>query len=336
MRYSIILFVILIIFSCKSELKEKVKRINGVSLVASRAPVSPEQAIAVKNINANYAALMPFGFVKELDHPEIIFNKEKQWFGETEAGVAQYAEVLDSIGIKAMLKPQLWIWKGEFTGDLSMRNEEHWKEFETQYRSFILHYAAVAEKLNIPIFCIGTELNNFVSERSEFFEILIKEIREIYHGELTYAENWDVYANVPFWKDLDYIGIDAYFPLSEDKTPSVKVLKEGWEKHKEQMEKLSKSIDKPVLFTEYGYRSMDYAAKAPWEHHRLEAVANHEIQINALSALYDTFWEESWFAGGFLWKWFPEETAGGEKNNRFTVQNKPALKTVTSYYKKTK
>lgn len=51
--------------------------------------------------------------------------------------------------------------------------------------------------------------------------VIAKDIRKEYPEKLNYTTNWDKYQNVPFWKDVDYIGIDAYFPLSENKTPSV-------------------------------------------------------------------------------------------------------------------
>ncbi|MEL4306663.1 glycoside hydrolase family 113 [Joostella sp. CR20] len=331
MRILPFLLFFLLLNSCKEE-TPKQRKINGVSFVATRDAITQRQALAVKQINTNSVALMPFGFIKELDHPEIMFNSERQWFGERKEGIAQNKKVFDSLGIEVMLKPQLWVSHGVFTGDIAMTTEENWQAFETSYKAFVLYFAEVASELNIPIFCLGTELNNFAVNRPDFFKKLIAEVRKVYAGKLTYAENWDVYQTIPFWKDLDFIGIDAYFPLSEEKTPSASTLKKSWKPFKEEMEQLSEQVNKPILFTEYGYRSIDYVAKAPWEHHRTDEQANLKAQQIALTALYETFWDEPWFAGGFLWKWFPNENAGGEKDNRFTVQNKPALDVVKKYY----
>ena len=42
---------------------------------------------------------------------------------------------------------------------------------------------------------------------------LINKTRTIYKGQLTYAANYDNYHEVDFWEHLDFIGINAYFPL---------------------------------------------------------------------------------------------------------------------------
>ena len=51
---------------------------------------------------------------------------------------------------------------------------------------------------------------------------LIQKVRAVYQGQLTYAANYDNYQEVDFWEHLDFIGINAYFPLREpsDKLPS--------------------------------------------------------------------------------------------------------------------
>ncbi|MFT5601364.1 MAG: hypothetical protein ACI9N1_001607, partial [Flavobacteriales bacterium] len=60
---------------------------------------------------------------------------------------------------------------------------------------------------------------------------------------------------------------------------------------------------------------------------------NLEGQKNATQALMELFWNQDWFAGGFLWKWFPEtEKAGGVDDSRFTPQNKPVLEVVKLFY----
>ncbi|MGB5437729.1 MAG: glycoside hydrolase [Maribacter sp.] len=331
MRHLGLLMLCLLQFSCMSQVKEK---INGVSFVASREKVGQNHVDEILKINANHAAVMPFGFIREINSPDIIFDTERQWYGETKIGAKQYIEMLHKNGVKVMLKPQIWIWRGEFTGTLKMQSEEDWRTLENSYEKFMLAYAGLAQDTHVSILCIGTELEQFVNNRPEFWKKLIAKIREVYTGKLTYAANWDEYPRTTFWEDLDYIGIDAYFPLSEERTPSVAQLKKGWEKHKEKMKALSIEKGKPILFTEYGYRSMDYTAKKPWLVDRNEEKVNLDGQVNAKKAIFEEFWKEDWFAGGYVWKWFiHHDKAGGGKDNRFTPQNKPAQLVIRDHYK---
>jgi ppGpp synthetase/RelA/SpoT-type nucleotidyltranferase len=233
-----------------------------------------------------------------------------------------------------MMKPQIWIWRGEFTGTLKMQSEEDWKKLEASYESFMLAYAQLAQETKTDLLCIGTELEQFVKNRPEYWSDLIAKVRTVYKGRITYAANWDEYPRTPFWEQLDYIGIDAYFPLSEEKTPTVAQLKMGWKKHKDKISALSIEKSIPVIFTEYGYRSMDYTAKKPWLVDRNQDNVNLEGQVNAKKAIFEEFWNEEWFAGGYVWKWFiHHEKAGGTSDNRFTPQNKPAQAVIREFYK---
>lgn len=308
-------------------------KINGVSFVASGDSLLLENIAPLKGIHANYAAIMPFGFIKSLRHPEIIYNQPRQWFGETKEGAMQYIKLLHKNKIRVMLKPQIWVWHGEFTGLVEMASEEDWQELETTYRNFILDFAQVAKEGNVEIFCIGTELEKFIENRPEFWRNLIAKVRKIYHGKLTYAANWDEYKRVPFWDALDYIGVDAYFPISESRTPSVAKAKAGWHRWKEEMGTFSKERNKKILFAEYGYRSIDFAGKEPWVSNRELTSLNFNAQAHLLEALYQEVWNEDWFAGGFLWKWFiAHDAVGGTTDNQFTPQNKPAEAVVRKYY----
>ncbi len=331
MRVLGFLIFCLLQFSCASQ---AIPKINGVSFVASREEAKQEHVDEVLLVNANHAAVMPFGFIRDINSPEIIHNTDRQWFGETKGGAKQYIELLQKNGVQVMVKPQIWIWRGEFTGTLKMNTEEEWKILEKSYDDFIITYAKLAEETKADILCIGTELEQFVKNRPGYWKNLVKEIREVYKGKLTYAANWDEYPRTTFWEDLDYIGIDAYFPLSEEKTPSVEQLKKGWQPWKNKIAALSKEKNKPVLFTEFGYRSMDYNAKKPWLVDRNDDAVNLQAQSNAKKAIFSEFWTEDWFAGGYVWKWFiNHEKSGGIEDNRFTPQNKPAQKIITEYYK---
>ncbi|PWL40310.1 glycoside hydrolase [Flagellimonas aquimarina] len=325
-----LLCLCLLQFSCNSQ---NVEKINGVSFVGSRDEVRQVHVDPVLEVNANYAAVMPFGFARNLNSPNIIFDTERQWFGETKRGARQYIELLQKNGVKIMLKPQIWIWRGEFTGDMTMKSEEDWKILEESYSKFILTYAELAEETNTEIYCIGTELDEFVKNRPAYWQALVDQVRSIYKGKLTYAANWDEYVRTPFWQKLDYIGVDAYFPLSEERYPTLEELKSGWQRWKSKLVDLSKKNKRPILFTEFGYRSMDYTAKKPWLVDRNQMDVNLDAQADATQAVFEEFWKEDWFAGGFVWKWFiNHDVSGGEEDNRFTPQNKPAESVIRKHY----
>jgi hypothetical protein len=232
-----------------------------------------------------------------------------------------------------MLKPQLWVWRGVFTGNLKMKTETDWKTLEKSYSDFILNFASLAQETGVDIFCIGTELESFVQARPDYWINLIDQIKNRFQGKLTYAANWDEYLRVPFWDKLDFIGVDAYFPLSEQQTPSIPELRKAWTPWKTELKDLSSQIQKPVLFTEFGYRSVDFAARKPWQADAVEGKVNLEAQANANQAILEEFWQEPWFSGGFIWKWFTNHPlSGGSNDNRFTPQNKPAQEILKRFY----
>lgn len=332
-RIFIILFLQFILV-CSSCAQKEPQKINGVSFVASGKEAKKKNIDPVVKIHANYAAVMPFGFIRNKETPEIIHNTERQWFGETEAGITQYAQLLQEQDIAIMVKPHIWLWHGEFTGFLKMETEAEWQRLETSYTSFILTYARAAQKMNAEIFCIGTELEQFIINRPEYWLQLISEIKKVYKGKLTYAANWDEYKRVPFWKELDYIGIDAYFPVSDSKTPSVEEAKAGIQKWKLEMHQISEANERPIIFTEYGYRSVDFAGKEPWVSDRSMTGVNIDAQTNLTEALIEEMYREPWFYGGFIWKWFIEhDKVGGLENSQFTPQNKPVEQELKAFFK---
>ena len=326
-------FLILLICVLQVSCIGQSSKINGISFVAAPQEVNELHITPVLELNANYAAIMPFGFIRQLNNPTIIHNTDRQWFGETRAGAEQYSEMLRKSNIMVMVKPQIWISHGAFTGHLKMTSEEDWKILELSYRSFIMEYANLAEQVGAELFCIGTELEQFIVHRPDFWNTLITDIKSVYGGKLTYAANWDEYKRVPFWKQLDYIGVDAYFPVSESQTPSLEESKKGWEKWKEELQGISERENRKILFAEFGYRSVDYAGKEPWRSDRSLTVANHEAQSNTTKAIFEEFWKEEWFAGGFIWKWFiNHEKSGGLENSQFTPQNKPVEELIRAHY----
>ena len=145
------------------------RKFNGVSFVASSRQINQTNIDPVLNVNANAVALMPFGFIRDISSPKLTFNSDRQWFGETKKGLIQYALEFQKKNVQIMVKPQIWIWRGEFTGNLTMASEEDWRILEESYSEFIMTYAKVAQDIGAEVLCIGTELEQFVMQRSSYW-----------------------------------------------------------------------------------------------------------------------------------------------------------------------
>lgn len=274
---------------------------NGVSFEGPVNEIFANEFDPMLDVNANWVTFMPFGFTFE-DDPELTYNISWQWWGEKSEGVIKCTEMAHDKGLKVMIKPQVWIMNGAFTGDFDLPDDSSWQVFEQRYYNFIMEFVHIADSLNAEAFCIGTEFKNFWQERPEFWGNLIDSVRANYSGIVTYAGNWDSYVNFPHWNKLDLIGIDAYFPLSPSQSPTVDELLTGWEPWFLNIKAQSELHNKPVIFCEYGYRSMDFTANQPWDSGTNNPV-NMAAQDSCYIALYRRFWGEEWFRGGFLWKW---------------------------------
>lgn len=328
---AISLFICLL-SSCQNE-EVKHPKWNGVNLVSDRFSMDSTHVSSIVDLQANSAAVIPFAFIPKVNSPNLTFDSNFQWFGETTKGVKQYIGELKRAGLQVMIKPQIWIGGGVFTGFIQMDNEQDWITFEENYSRYILTFAKIAEEEKVELLCIGTEMSRCLKYRPEFWSSLIREVRKVFSGHLTYAENWDCFDAVPFLSEIDFIGVDAYFPLDSSQTPSTENLIQAWQPYLDKLRALSDSIGKKIVFTEYGYRSADYTAHKPWDFGDKQLKVNEEAQLAAYQAVYNLVWKENWFAGGFLWKWhLDHQHAGGKKNNRFTPQNKKAEALIREVY----
>jgi hypothetical protein len=311
-----------------------VSKMNGVSFVAPRNIITANQMLPVKELNANWIAVTPYAFSKS-GFPEVTFNYDRQWWGERMDGCAETINFAHSLGLKVMLKPHVWVRGEGWAGDFDLKSEEEWQRWEKSYSLYILSNAKLADSLNVELLCIGTEYRKAAIKRPLFWKDLIVKVRDIYSGDITYAANWDNYENITFWGDLDYIGIDAYFPLTSIHTPDVETLNREWIQHKLKIADISKKFDKPILFTEFGYQSVDFTADGHWKYDQDTLLVNMQAQNNAYKAIFSSFWSEEWFSGGFLWKWHSaHDQSGGVTCKRFTPQNKPSQALIKSWFDK--
>ena len=239
------------------------------------------------------------------------------------------------LGMKVLLKPHIDLldkYDGTYwRADIGFASSKDWEKWFGEYKKMILHYAELAEKNNVEIFCIGTELS-FTTTKEDNWREIISEVRNIFSGKITYAANWDNFKSVKFWDALDFVGIDAYFPISYASNPSFEELKQGWKKWEYEINEWQKEIGLPILFTEIGYASTEHAPYTPWKGGEY-GNPNMEIQANCYKAFFETIWKNDWFLGAYWWKWDTNTNAGGSHNRQFTPQNKPAQMIIAKHYK---
>lgn len=241
-------------------------------------------------------------------------------------------------GLSVFLKPHIWLSEGDgkWRSDIFPKNDNVWKSWSANYQEHLLHFAKIAEQNGVELLCVGTELARLSTQKPDFWKQLIAKIRTVYSGQLTYAANWDQeYDIISFWEDLDFIGIQAYFPLVGNGNTNLKDMENGWKKYSKNIKTVSQKFDKPVIFTELGYKSTEDAAARPWRwvtiYDRLFTKVSFKTQAIAYKAFFNTIWKEDWFYGVHIWKWQAKASNGiFEKNHDFTPQNKPAQNIIAA------
>lgn len=290
----------------------------------------------VKN-NIEWVAVIPFLYQKDEQTKQISSVKNIGVWTRHDSTFLKSIQSLHEKNVYVMLKPHLWMSSG-WRSDISLGSTKEWDDWFDTYRNVILHYATMAEVTKTELFCIGTELRTSILQQPEQWKALIKDIKKIYSGKLTYAANWyDEYEHISFWDELDYIGIQAYFPLTKHNNPELSEIKQGWEAHKKVLETFSKTHRKPILFTEIGYRSDEAATIKPWEWNSIGNLITNQrstqIQQYAYEAMFESLWDEPWFIGCFLWQWDTRGTkAGALESFDFSPKYKPAQNIMAKWY----
>ena len=182
--------------------------------------------------------------------------------------ISEFIEYAHSLKFQVMLKPMVHTKDAPFSIHINPTNIEEWF---MNYQDIILQYASLAQSLNVELISIGCELLDITSNpnNTEYWLSLITNIRKIYNGNLTYASLFMYeYMNIEFWNELDLIGIDAYFPLTDttNKYPDILQLTDSWMTQLTQLLEWRENANLSInfIFTEVGYPSVNIAPIEPY------------------------------------------------------------------------
>lgn len=295
------------------------------------SPASDASIRSMSEIGVKCVAIIPTWYQDKYNSTEIAANDRSP----SDQSIRHAIRKAHSEGMFVMLKPHIDLTSDEDNSrsDIGFSSDDKWSEWFNNYTKFITHYAKIARDEDVEFFCVGTELTFAATKTDMWKNQVIPEVRKAYKGRIMYAANWDEYENVGFWDDLDYAGIDAYFPLADKGTPQYEEIRQGWRKWAKSIGEWAAKVKKPVLFTECGYASVNTAAVKPWQENKASE-PNQALQADCYKALLEELWNEPWFFGLYWWSWNTYAGSGGVSNKGFTPQNKPAAECIKEWYKK--
>lgn len=219
-------------------------------------------------------------------------------------------------------------WRGTLT-------PENWDNWFESYTAMMERFAYIAQGTGVDVLVVGSELVSS-QEKDKLWRVLIRQIRQIYKGQLTYSSNWDRYQTIKFWDQLDLIGMNSYWKLGKDNTVQVAEIEGYWREIQGALLPFIKEQGKPLLFLEAGWCSLSNAAHEPWDYTRKEHPVDLELQKRMYEAFFNA-WHGNPLLGGFMmWEWSPGDPdwRNEDYTKGYTPEGKPAEKVLREWLAK--
>ena len=234
--------------------------------------------------------------------------------------IAIFAAEARKRGFTVMLRPLLDIGTPEtatdWRGTIRPQDRARWHR---TYRDLLLSYAQLAQANHVDVLDIGSELDSLEPDAT-YWNQLIKSIRGTYHGQITYSSNW-AKGYPAFGRSLDFISVDAYFPLSRPVTASAADLAAAWQPWIDRLTRMRKSFGKPLVLTEMGATSLIGSFQQPWiwdNGQPIDPSAQERYYQGACQSVVPRF------SGVYWWLYTLDPPAKPALDRSYAVAGKPA------------
>jgi hypothetical protein len=310
--------------------------------VLSGAP-SDQSLYDLSQLGTNTVALNVWWFQQTPSSTTIAEDDSR--YSSTMSSVQHAIDTIHGLGMNVLLKPMVDVadssntWRAQITPS----NVNDWF---TSYTNFIDTFADLAQtnkSKGVTMLSVGCELNS-MEQYTQQWNNVIASVRSRYSGQLTYSANWNGttvngvnnvggYSTVPWWNQLDSIGIDAYFPLTYQNNPTEAQLQSSWNgiANNIQSWRANQGLSQKVIFTEVGYPSFDGANSQGWGASNPSQVDQQE-QSDCYQALLTTMSARSWYDGQFWWAWSTDPLGGYSDPTGYTPQQKSVQNVLASAY----
>jgi hypothetical protein len=231
----------------------------------------------------------------------------------------------EELGLRVFLKPMINVSNGDWRAYINFlgqgaKCEGTWEEWFESYGAYMLHFAELAERTGCELLYIGCE--QVMSEsREDDWRSLIAQIRQRYHGLLTY--NTDKYREewVTWWDAVDVISSSGYYPEG------------SWPENLKRIEPVVKKYDKPFFFAECGCPSRRGAGALPNDWTRM-GEKDFEEQARYYRDMLSHMEAAPWVRGCAIWAWSTEDAFCSGDNDDYSFFDKPAAAVLKEMYEK--
>lgn len=271
---------------------------------------------------ANFIILVPNGLQENACSEDVNYTSKATMEDDELERMILYAK---EIGLRVALKPTVNCMNGTWRAYINFFDEEvhcepKWSNWFRSYTDFQLHYARIAEKTGCEMFIVGCEM--IMAERREAeWRKLIKDVREVYHGLISY--NTDKYQehNVKWWDAVDVISSSGYYPIDD------------WERELDRIEKVVQKYQKPFFFAEIGCMSTKGSSAIP-NNCCLKGNVELEEQARWYQKMFEATLKREWLNGFAIWEWSgkPYSLLHAKTNGSYEVYGKPAETVIRDYF----
>jgi hypothetical protein len=289
-----------------------------------------------RRLGAGWISLTVFGRIADLK-PTGISPTFEAPYQENRLAVKRAVKQAHALGLRVLLVPHLWVESGGWRGEIEPGDEAAWERWAEAYRVFLLGWAEVARDAEVDLFSVGVELRSWLTtSRAPSFAPILKDVRRVFPGLLTYAANWDDVDDTVILGELDLIGVNAFFPLTERAGATVEELVEGGRRVAAGLRSVAERWQKPIVLTEFGYTTRTDPALRPWEwpDGMTNVTVDEAAQDRAYFGLLSPLLDEPWLAGAFVWRLYADPNdVSQEAEWGFSPRGKLAELTLRDAYR---
>ncbi len=232
-------------------------------------------------------------------------------------------------GFKVFLAPLLTVrqpggWAALITPGPAL--QQSW--FDHYWRT-LKPYLVAAEANGVEQVALATEMEWLQSNApASLWHQLIRRVRSIYTGNLTYDINWSTLDEAPDWlrdRALTFIGVSEYISLTNApvRLDGHTLLTLWHDVIKVRLDSLARRFHKRIILTEIGYRNSADALYQAWSS-TSDAPEDPQEQADAYNAALANVIPDREMAGIFFWGW--DDVA------RFGIKGEQAARVLHEWY----